>query len=498
MSAPSGFGSQKGRKGYLSGKPTVPSKRSQEILPVTAQPDQRLPVAPPISDNTPQQSSTNDDQQQAQNVATAHVTESEHPFSLPTLPSQRSNSQNIIPDPFKSQALPGESSNTLDGSPLPQNIWRPQSYAKYSNTRNDGAAHGTPLNPDIWKPQSYARDGDSNGHGSGLFTPTPNPRGASSRMGDVSSNQQIPPLAHAVPSTNNRFAQQRLPPLAPAAPKPNMAYSPRLSSSSEANQPANVRSAPRFPKPPQPNPTANISSGPRQPLSTPAISQNPLSTQDVPHPNINSAAQPPTQAPTTTLDYIPSEKAEELRDRLFKLTSDYQRLYGVFMSSGDASPHAARWNSTDINLPYLFEVRQQLINFLAATRRFENGEEIEDVPGFKASQKPFFKNLEETVGAAVEKVTWLRRDLEGEDGHAYQHRNWYYQVIGNNPWSAGLPPVEKDEEVEGKEGGDAGDGGDGESIDKSPRYGDEHGNLVSPSLDSEDEREMRAEKDMKM
>ncbi|TGO47363.1 hypothetical protein BCON_0281g00080 [Botryotinia convoluta] len=498
MPTSSGSDSQKGRKDYLSGKPTVLSNRSQETPPVTAQPDQRLPVAPPISDNTPQQSSVNDDQHQARNVATGHNPEAVRPFNLPILPSQRPNPQNLFADPFKWQLLPGEPLSPLGGSRLTEDIWRPQSYTKYSNTRNNGVAHGTPLSQDIWKPQSYARDGDRDSHGSRLFTPTPNPRGATSRMNRVNSNQQIPPSAHAVPPTNDRFAQ-RLPPLAPAAPKPNMTYASRFPSSSEASQAANVRSAPRFPIPSQTNPTTNISSATRQSLSTPAVPQHPRSAQAIPHPNVSSAPQPPVQAPTTTLDYIPSEKAEELRDRLFKLTSDYQRLYSVFMPSGDASPNAARWKSVDIDLPYLFEVRQQVINFLVTTKRFENGEEVKDLQGFKESQKSFFKNLEEAVAHVIERMTWLRRDLEGPDGYAYQHRNWYYQAIGNNPRSTCLPSVKENEGIEGGDGGDGGNAGDGgESIDKATRNGDEHGNLVSPSLDSEDEREMREKKRMRM
>ncbi|KAF5875753.1 uncharacterized protein Bfra_011515 [Botrytis fragariae] len=470
MPTPPGSGSQKDRKDSLSGKPTVPSSSGpKKPPPVTAQPDERLPAAPLIFDNTPQQSSVNDDQQNVRDVATGH------------------NSEPLSP---------------VHDSSLPQNIWRPQSCARYSNTRNDSAAHANPLGPDIWKPQSYARDGDRDSHGSRLFTPTPNPRGASSRMNQVSYNQQRPPpLAHAVPPTINR-STQRLPPLAPAAPKPNKTYALQFSSSSEARQPAKIKSAPHLPIPSQANLTANISSATRQPLLTPAVPQNPRSTQDVPHPNINSAAQPPVVDPTNTFDYIPSEKAEELRDRLFKLTSDYQRLYSVFMSSGDASPNAARWNSVDIDLPYLFEVRQQIINFLVATERFENGEEMKDVRGFKESQKSFFKNLEEVISVAVERMTWLRRDLEGLDGYAYQHQNWYYQVIGNNPRSTCLPSAKEDEKVEGEDAGNDGNSGDnrdgGESIDKSTRHGNEHGNLVSPSLDSEDEKEMRAEKRMRM
>ncbi|TGO21042.1 hypothetical protein BPAE_0246g00080 [Botrytis paeoniae] len=466
MSTPSGSGSQKDRKDSLSGKPTVPSSpKPKKPSPVTAQPDQRLPVAPPVSDNTPQQSSVNDDQQQVRDVTTGHNLESVLPFNLPSLPSQRPNPQNLFAGPFKWQPLPGGSLSPLDGSRLTEDIWRPQSYARYSNTRNDSAAHANPLGPDIWKPQSYDRDGNSNGHGSRLFNPTPNPRGATSRMNQVNSNQRLPPLAHAVPPTNNR-PTQRLPPLAPAAPKPNKTYAPQFPSSSETSRPAKVKSAPHFPIPSQANPTANISSATRQSLLTPAVPENPRSAQVVPHPSINSTAQSPVVDPTTTLDYIPSEKAEELRDRLFKLTSDYQRLYSVFMSSGDASPNAARWNLVDIDLPYLFEVRQQVINFLVATKRFENGEEIKDVLGFKESQKPFFKNFEEAVGIAIERMTWLRRDLEGPNGYAYQHRNWYYQVIGNNPRSTCLASAKEDEEVEG---GDDGNGG--ESIDKATRHG---------------------------
>ncbi|TGO11834.1 hypothetical protein BTUL_0100g00110 [Botrytis tulipae] len=489
MSTPTGSGSHKDRK--VSGNPNVLHSKPQETPPVTVQSDSRLPVAPPISDNTPQHSSVIDEGQQAREVTTGHNRESVPPFNLPSLPSQRPDPQNRFADPFKWQPLSGESLNPVRGSSLPQDIWRPQSYARYSNTRNDSAAHANPLGPDIWKPQSYARDGDSNSHGSRLFNPTPNPQGASSRLNQVNSNQQLPSLTHAFPPTKNS-STQRLPPLAPAASKPNMTYAPRFPLSSEASQPADVKSAPRFPLPSQANPTTNISSVPQQPLSTPAL----------PNPNINSVAQPPVVDPTTTLDHIPSEKAEELRDRLFKLTSDYQRLYSTFMSSGDASPNAARWKSIDIDLPYLFEVRQQVINFLVATKRFEKGEEVKDVQGFKESQKPFFKSLEDAVGVAVERLTWLRRNLEGLDGYAYQHQNWYYQVIGNNPRSNGLPSAKVDEGVEEENAGNseqAGHAGDaGESIDKTTRHGDEHGNLISPSLDSEDEREMQAEKQMRM
>ncbi|KAF7917072.1 hypothetical protein EAE99_009401 [Botrytis elliptica] len=511
MSTPpnqNGSGTHKDRK--VSGNPKVLQSRPQGTLPVTAQPDQRLPVAPPISDNTPQHSSMNDDQQQVRDVTTGQNPESVPPFNLPSLPSQRPDPQNRFADPFKWQPLPGEPLSQVHGSSLQQIDWRPQSYATYSNTRNDSAAHANPLGPDIWEEQSYAKDGDGNSHGSRLFIPTPNPRGASSRINQVDSNQQLPSLAHAVPPTKNKFTP-RLPPLASAAPKSNRKNAPRLPSSSQASQPANVRSAPKFPISSQANPPTNTSSATRQSISTPAVTQHHQSAQDFPHPGTNSAPQPPTQAPTTTLDHIPSEKAEELRDRLFKLTSDYQRLYSVFMSSGDASPNAAHWNSIDIDLPYLFEVRQQIVSFLVATKRFEKGEEIKDLQGFKESQKPFFKNLEDAVGVAVEKMTWLRRNLEGPDGYAYQHRNWYYQVIGNNPRSGCLPSVKGDEEVEGGDDGGGGGGGNdgggggggndgdaGESIEKATRHGDEHGNLVSPSLDSEDEREMETEKGMTM
>ncbi|KAF7903909.1 hypothetical protein EAF00_001243 [Botryotinia globosa] len=499
MSTPPGSGSHKDRN--VSGIPNVLHAKPQETPPVTVEPDQRLPVAPPISDKTLEHSSVNDDQQQVRETTTGHNRESVPPFNLPSLQSQRPYPQNRFADPFKWQPLSGEPLNPVRGSSLPRDIWRPQSYARYSNTRNDSAAHANPLGPDIWKPQSYARDGDSNSHGSRLFNPTPNPQGASSRLNQVNSNQQLPPLAHAFPPTNNS-STQRLPPLAPAAPKPNMTYAPRFPLSSEASQPGNVKSAPRFPIPSQANPTTNISFVPQQPLSTPAAPQQSQSTQALPNPNINSVAQPPIVDPTTTLDHIPSEKAEELRDRLFKLTSDYQRLYSIFMSSGDASPNAARWKSIDIDLPYLFEVRQQVINFLVATKRFEKGEEVKDVQGFKESQKPFFKSLEDAVGVAVESLTWLRRNLEGPDGYAYPHQNWYYQVIGNNPRSNGLSPANEDEGVEeenarnSEQAGRAEDAG--ESIDKATRHGDEHGNLISPSLDSEDEREMQAEKQMRM
>lgn len=474
MSTPPSSGSQMSRNGYLSGKSIVPSSSSgsKKPPPVAAQPDQRLPAATPVSEKTSQESSFNDEQQQVRHVATRHNNlESKPPFRLPTLPSTNPNPnpnhnpQNHFADPFKWQPLPGEPLSPLHGSRLTEDIWRPQSYARNSNTRNTGAAHGIPPSQDIWRPQSYARDDDSNSHGSQFFTPIPNPRGASSRMHSANSNQQLSPLAQTAPSNNDRFVQ-RLPALTPAAPEPNMTYAPQFTSSSETDQPAKVRSAPRFPMPLQTNPTANISSTP----------------------------QPPVPAPTATLDYIPSEKAEELRNRLFKLTSDYQRLYSTFMSNGEASPNAARWKSLDIDLPYLFEVRQQLMNFLTATKRFENGEEIEDVQSFRESQKPFFKNLEETVAYAIERVTWLRRDLEGPDGYAYQHRNWYYQVIGNNPRSTCLPAEKK---VKENEGGD-GDGDGRESLDKAARHGDEHGSLVPPSLDSKDEKEMRAEKRMRM
>ncbi|KAK6610496.1 hypothetical protein H4I96_02094 [Botrytis cinerea] len=443
MSTPPISGSQKSRKDYLTGKPTVPSSssRSKKPPPVASQPGQRLPAATPVPEKTSQESSVNDDQQQFRHVATRHNNLDPNP-----------NPQNRFADPFKWQPLPGEPLSPLHGSRLTEDIWRPQSYARNSNTRNTGAAHGTPSSQDIWRPQSYARDDDSNSHGSQFFTPISNPRGASSRMHSVNSNQQLSPLVQTAPSNNNRFVQ-RLPALASAAPKPNMTHAPQFTSSSETSQPTNL------------------------------------------------CPQPPVPAPTATLDYIPSDKAEELRNRLFKLTSDYQRLYSTFMSNGDASLNAARWKSLDIDLPYLFEVRQQLINFLTATKRFENGEEIEDVQSFKESQKPFFKNLEETVAYAIERVTWLRRDLEGPDGYAYQYRNWYYQVIGNNPRSTCLP---SEKEIKGNEGGEVGDkdgdgDGDGrECLDKAARHGDEHGSLVPPSLDSEDEKEMRAEKRMRM
>ncbi|KAF7926050.1 uncharacterized protein EAE97_010350 [Botrytis byssoidea] len=496
MSTPTGFGSHKDSK--VSGSPNVLHSRSQETPPITAQPDQRLHVAPPISDNALQHSSVDDDRQQVREVTTEHNREPVPPFNLPSLPSQRPDPQNRFADPFKWQPLSGEPLSPVHGSSLPHDIWRPQSYARYSNTSNDSVAHVNPLGPDIWKPQSYARDGDSNSHGSRLFNPTPNPQGASSRLNQVNSNRQLPSLAHAFPPTNNS-STQRLPPSASAAPKPNMTYAPRFPLSSEASQPADVKSTPRFPLLSQANPTTNISPGPQQPPPTPTAAQHLQSTQDILHATSNSAAHPPVQAPTATLDHIPSEKAEELRDRLFKLTSDYQRLYSTFMSSGDSSPNAARWKSIDIDLPYLFEVRQQVINFLVATKRFEKGEEVKDVQGFKESQKPFFKSLEDAVGVAVERLTWLRRNMEGPDGYAYPHRNWYYQVIGNNLRSHGLSPAKESEGVEEKNSennGNAGDGG--ASIDKATRHGDEHGNLISPSLDSEDEREMQAEKQMRM
>lgn len=139
---------------------------------------------------------------------------------------------------------------------------------------------------------------------------------------------------------------------------------------------------------------------------------------------------------------VTSEEVGQLEDRLFKLASDYQRLYGVFMSNGEASPNAARWGTVDIDLPFFFNLRQRVVNLRIATRRTEGTAGVQAQLAFLESQRVLYNNLVGVVASAIQTLTQLRRDLEGPNGHIYQYRGWYYEVIGNNPRSTFGPAPE--------------------------------------------------------
>lgn len=220
-------------------------------------------------------------------------------------------------------------------------------------------------------------------------------------------------------------------------------------------------------------PTAAPPTTEQQHLTQPIPPNDPVAPSNTPI--INSAPQQPVLA-STPLTNLKVAEVEELRDRLFKLTSDYQRLYGVFMPNGEASPNAARWSSSEVDLPFLFSIRQRVVHLLTATQRVEKGEEVNNDQAFFETQRTFFNTLVGVVASAIERVTWLRRDLEGPDGYAYQYRSWYYQVIGNNPRSTNTSSAEAK--------------GDAMEIDG--------GGAVSPSMDSEEDGEKRPDKRMKM
>ncbi|QSZ35777.1 hypothetical protein DSL72_006899 [Monilinia vaccinii-corymbosi] len=167
---------------------------------------------------------------------------------------------------------------------------------------------------------------------------------------------------------------------------------------------------------------------------------------------IPSPQQLPVLAPAASIAKVTCEEVEELRDRLFKLTSDYQRLYGVFMTHGDASPNALTWNLADIDLAFLFKVRQQVVNLHAATKRIESEEEMENHQAFIASQRKFYSSLVGVVTSAIGRLARLRRDLEGPGGFAYQYPNWYYQIIGNNPRSTNNSSLRMEGEKKGEDG----------------------------------------------
>ncbi|ESZ90431.1 hypothetical protein SBOR_9174 [Sclerotinia borealis F-4128] len=204
-------------------------------------------------------------------------------------------------------------------------------------------------------------------------------------------------------------------------------------------------------------------------------------------PAVTSAQQLPAVAPAVPLVNVTLEEVEELRDRLFKLTSDYQRLYGVFMPNGEDSPNAARWQSIDIDLPFLFTVRQRVVNLVTAIQRIVNGEEIENDRAFLASQRNFYNSLVAVVASAIERLTWLRRDLEGPNGYAYQYRSWYFQVIGNNRLSTDTSAAEGKEKKKSESG----------KLNKDAGKANDDEKLVSPSLGSEDGEE-RPEKRVRM
>lgn len=157
---------------------------------------------------------------------------------------------------------------------------------------------------------------------------------------------------------------------------------------------------------------------------------------------VNPAPQLPVLASAVALANVTSEEVEELRDRLFKLTSDYQRLYGVFMPNGGAGFAATRWKTIDLDFPFLFNVHERIMNLLIATRRVENGENVKNDRAFLASQRMFFGSLVGVVASAIDRLSWLRRDLEGPNGYEYPYDSWYYQVIGNNPLSTNFSAVQ--------------------------------------------------------
>ncbi|KAJ8064270.1 hypothetical protein OCU04_006616 [Sclerotinia nivalis] len=209
-----------------------------------------------------------------------------------------------------------------------------------------------------------------------------------------------------------------------------------------------------------------------------------------PSANVNSLPRQSVVPAAVPLAHVTSLEVEELRDRLFKLTSDYQRLYGVFMPMGASSWNAERWNTVDIDLPFLSSIRQHIVDLLTATRRFENGEKVNNDQAFFASQHTFFNSLVAVVGSAIEKLTALRRALEGPDGYPYQYRSWYYQVIGNNPRSTDTSSAPADEENKERDAWGM--------IIEAGKSGDGDGGLESPSLDPEDETEARSEKRTRM
>ncbi|RAL62370.1 hypothetical protein DID88_004936 [Monilinia fructigena] len=193
--------------------------------------------------------------------------------------------------------------------------------------------------------------------------------------------------------------------------------------------------------------------------------------------------------PDTPLAKVTCEEIEGLQNTLFRLTSDHQRLYGVFMPNGEASSNTTTiWKLSDINLPFLFGIRQQLVNLQAATKVFESGEKLKDDQAFFESQRTLYNSLVEVVASAIERLTWLRRELEGVNGYAYQYSSWYYQVIGNNPRSTDTSSAN----VDGK-----GEREDPKSYKAHSQACGDDGSLVSPVTDSDDDREERPKKRQK-
>lgn len=199
--------------------------------------------------------------------------------------------------------------------------------------------------------------------------------------------------------------------------------------------------------------------------------------------------QLPALVPDTSLAKVTCEEIKELQNRLFRLTSDYQRLYGVFMPNGDASPNNAIWKLSDISLPFLFGIRQHLASLQAAAKIFEDGEKLKDEQAFFRSQRTLYNSLVAVVASAIERLTWLRRDLEGPNGYAYQYSSWYYQAIGNNPRSTGTSSVKRDGKAERE---------DAMSYEAHNHAWGDNRPLVSPVTDSDDDGEERSEKRQKM
>ncbi|KAB8289985.1 hypothetical protein EYC80_010312 [Monilinia laxa] len=204
---------------------------------------------------------------------------------------------------------------------------------------------------------------------------------------------------------------------------------------------------------------------------------------------IPSPRQLPALVPDTPLAKVTCEEIENLEDRLFRLTSDHQRLYGVFMPNGEVSSNTTIWKLSDINLPFLFGIRQQLANLQAAAKIFESGEKLKDDQAFFESQRTLYSSLVEVVASAIERLTWLRRELEGPNGYAYQYSSWFYQVIGNNPRSTDTSSANRD----GK-----GEREDPQSYEAHSHAWGDGGPLVSPVTDSDDDREERPEKRQKI
>ncbi|KAF7875254.1 hypothetical protein EAF04_002426 [Stromatinia cepivora] len=238
--------------------------------------------------------------------------------------------------------------------------------------------------------------------------------------------------------------------------------------------PSPYSSTPRIP---------SVNSVQRLPVLAPADPADPPA-------NVNSLPGQPVVPPAVPATHVTSLEVEELRDRLFKLTSDYQRLYGVFMPMGETSWNAERWNTVDIDLPFLSSVRQRVVHLLTVTQRLENEEEVNNDQAFLASRRTFFNTLVAIMGSAIEKLTALRRVLEGPDGYPYQYRSWYYQVIGNNPRSTDTSSAPADEENKERDAWGM--------IIEAGKSGDDDGGLESPSLDLEDETGVRPEKRVRM